>query len=323
MAEAANRVPRLAERIRGRLIAAPATPMDGTGRIAGADLDRYAAAIAGSVDGVCVWAHTARGMLLRDAQRDAVLAAFRSAAAGPVIAAVGAPAGTGDDFAAQCLAAARLAERAAAGGADALMVYPVSSLRAPDTRDERTLRLHTEVAAAAGLPVMGFLLYPEAGGVGYPPALLTELSARPEVFGVKLATLYDAVACQDAIAAIHAGGGLAITGEDRMFGPSLLWGADAALVGIAAAATELSRRLVRAWYDDDPDGFVAAARRLDRFAAVVFRAPTDGYVQRMLWVAEREGIVPAGAAHDPYGGVRLDPGERAEMHAAYRDIVAS
>jgi 4-hydroxy-tetrahydrodipicolinate synthase len=318
--ELADTTPRLTEAIRGRLIAAPVTPMDESAHIAPADLDRYAAAIAGAVDGVCVWAHTARGLELTDTQRDAVLAAFRAATDGPLLAAVGPPAGTGDDFASQCAATARLAERAAAGGADALMVYPVSSLRAPDTRAERTIRLHAEVAAAAGLPVTGFLLYPEAGGVSYPPALLTELAARPEVFGVKLATLYDAVACQDAIAAIHAGGALAITGEDRMFGPSLLWGADAALVGVAAAVAELSARLVHAWFAGETAAFVVAARRLDRFAAAVFRDPMDGYVQRMLWAAEREGIIPAASAHDPHG-VRPDPVERAAVAAAYRDAV--
>ena len=318
--ELADTTSRLTEAIRGRLIAAPVTPMDESAHIAPADLDRYAAAIAGAVDGVCVWAHTARGLELTDTQRDVVLAAFRDVTDGPLLAAVGPPDGTGDDFASQCAATARLAERAAAGGADALMVYPVSSLRDPDTRAERTIRLHAEVAAAAGLPVTGFLLYPAAGGVGYPPALLTELAARPEVLGVKLATLYDAVGCQDAIAAIHAGGALAVTGEDRMFGPSLLWGADAALVGVAAAVAELSARLVHAWVAGEAAAFVPAARRLDRFAAAVFRDPMDAYVQRMLWAAEREGIVPAASAHDPHG-VRPDPAERAAVAAAYRDAI--
>jgi 4-hydroxy-tetrahydrodipicolinate synthase len=172
-----------------------------------------------------------------------------------------------------------------------------------------------EIATAVGLPAIGFLLYPEAGGVSYDPGLLTELAARPEVIGVKLATLYDAMACQDAIAAIHQGGALAITGEDRMFGPSLMWGADAALVGIAAGATEISRNLMRTWFSNDPE-FLDASARLDRLANATFKAPMQGYVQRMLWIAEREGILPARSAYDPYG-VSLPESERAEVHAAY------
>lgn len=313
-----RRARRLADAVRGRLIAAPATPLDAAGHLVPADLDRYAGAIAGAVDGVCVWAHTARGLALTDAQRDAVLAAFRAATSGPLVAAVGPPAGTGDDFEAQLSGAARLGERAAAGGADALMVYPVPGLRPPDTRARRTVRLHAEVAAAAGLPVTGFLLYPEAGGIAYDRGLLMELCSRPEVFGVKVATLRDAMACQDAIDAVHSGGALALTGEDRMFGASLMWGADAALVGVAAAAADLSRRLVRTWFAGSAAEFVAASRRLDRFAAALFRDPVDGYVQRMLWVAQREGIVPDRSACDPYG-TRLDDAERLAVHAAYRE----
>jgi 4-hydroxy-tetrahydrodipicolinate synthase len=311
-----GRAGRLADAMRGALIAAPATPFDRAGRLVGEDLDRYAAAIGGTVDGVCVWAHTARGLKLTDADRDVVLAAFRAATAGPVIAAVGSPPDAAGDFAAEVAGTARMAERAAAGGADGLMVYPVGGLRPTETRGARTLALHAAAAQASGLPVVGFLLYPEAGGVPYDRALLADLAARPEVVGVKVATLYDAVACQDAIGAIHAGGALAITGEDRMFGPSLMWGADAALVGIAAAATALSRSLVRAWFGGDGAGFLAASARLDRFAAAVFREPMDGYVQRMLWVAEREGILPSRSAHDPYG-MRLPPDERSAVHAAY------
>jgi 4-hydroxy-tetrahydrodipicolinate synthase len=314
-----RRAGRLAAAMRGGLIAAPATPLDEAGRLVGDELDRYAAAIGGTVDGVCVWAHTARGLKLTDAERDVVLAAFRAATAGPVIAAVGCPPGAPGDFAAQVAETVRMAERAAAGGADGLMVYPVAGLRPAETRSARTLALHAAAAEASGLPVVGFLLYPEAGGVPYDRALLTDLAARPDVVGVKVATLYDAVACQDAIEAIHAGGALAVTGEDRMFGPSLMWGADAALVGIAAAATVLSRRLVRAWFGDDEAGFLAASARLDRFAAAVFRDPMDGYVQRMLWVAEREGLLPSRAAHDPYG-MRLPPDERCAVHAAYDAI---
>lgn len=312
----------MVDAVRGRLLAAPATPRDDTGRIAQQDLENYAAAIGGGVDGVCVWAHTARGLQLSDVERKAVLAAFRAATVGPIIAAVGPRAEATGDFASELASTQRVAEEAAAGGADALMVFPAPSLRAEESRAERTIRLHAEASAAAGLPVIGFLLYPEAGGVPYGPALLTELCARPEVFGVKLATLYDAMACQDAIAAIHASGALAITGEDRMFGPSLMWGADAALVGIAAAATEVSGELMRTWFAQEPQAFLAASDRLDRLAAVTFRAPMDGYVQRMLWVAEREGILPARSAFDPYG-VPLPAGERAEVHAAYDALTTS
>lgn len=313
-----DRTARLAGQLRGRLVAAPATPMDAARRIDPAALEKYAAGLAAEVDGVCVWAHTGRGLALPEADRARVLATFRAAVDGPVLAGVGAP---DAPFTEQVTATVRMAEAAAAGGADGLMVFPASGLRAAQTRTERTIRLHEAVVAATGLPVLGFLLYPEAGGVPYAPALLRELVSRPGMVGVKLATLYQAVECQDAIEAVHAAGGLAVTGEDRMFGPSLTWGADAALVGVAAAAPGLSRELVCAWFDGDPARFLAASLTMDRFAAAIFRAPMDGYVQRMLWVAEREGLLDAAAAHDPYG-TALGPAERDAARAAYERAVA-
>ncbi|MBO0868672.1 MAG: dihydrodipicolinate synthase family protein [Micromonosporaceae bacterium] len=337
--EIASRTRQLIADLSGRLISAPFTPLTGSGELSPDDLERYVAALVPAVDGVCVWAHTGRGLHLPAAVRSRVLSAFRAATTGPVLAAVGPPVATvrhgatdrhaatgrpgapgqqraAGDFDEQLSASLRLAEQAAAGGADGLMAYPVPALSDPQTRVRRTLALHDSLAGATGLPVIGFLLYPGAGGVAYDPALLTELAARPHIAGVKLATLDDAAACRTAIDAVHAGGALAITGEDIMYGASLSWGADAALVGIAAAAARLSAIPLRAWFAGDTAAFGAASAVLDRFAATVFRPPVDGYVQRMLWVAEREGLIPGRAAHDPYG-VPLHPDERAEVFAAY------
>ncbi|WP_279581525.1 beta/alpha barrel domain-containing protein [Fodinicola feengrottensis] len=154
-----------ASALRGRLIAAPATPRDQDGRIVQQDLENYAAAIGAGVDGVCVWAHTARGLELSDVERKAVLAAFRASTDGPLLAAVGPRPDAVGDFADELVSVQRLAEDAAAGGADALMVFPAPSLRAVRTRSARTIRMHVEVSASVGLPVIGFLLYPEAGAV--------------------------------------------------------------------------------------------------------------------------------------------------------------
>jgi 4-hydroxy-tetrahydrodipicolinate synthase len=132
------------------------------------------------------------------------------------------------------------------------------------------------------------------------------------MLGVKTATLHQAIGCQDAIWAGRGTGKLSITGEDRMFGPSMMWGADTALVGIAAAQVDLSAAVLRAWTDGDHSGFIAASERLDRFAAATFYDPIEGYVQRMLWAAVWEGLLPEEAAHDPYGPV---------LPAAERELV--
>lgn len=317
------KVARLQGALKHRTIGAVATPMDQNGQISPEVVASYAASLATSVDSVCVWAHTGRGLHLTQGDRCEILGAFRSAFDGPVLAAVGPDASVSDsDFDGQLASTIAMARDAAQGGADGLMVYPAPALRPEATRRARTLRLHEETAMESGIPVIGFYLYDGAGGVAYDDSLLEELCRRPGIAGVKLALLDDAIRCQDAIGAIQKGGGQAITGEDRMFGPSLMWGADAALVGLGAAAAELTTSVVDRWFEGDTDGFVSASVRLDSFASVIFRHPMDGYVQRMLWVAEAEGIIPADMAYDPHG-VSIMATEKQDVLASFEAAVSS
>lgn len=293
----------LARRLRGTVLPAVLTPLRADGTLERAALERYAARMtAEAVGGVAVWAHTGRGPYLSAADRDTVLRVWRAATGAPVIAGAGVPRdaqGSTLDGAAD--ATVRMAERAAALGADAVMVFPLAGLAGLPDGDERAVRLHERVHAACGLPVLGFLLHGEAGGYPYPPALVRDLLALPGTLGIKLATLNAAIDCQDAIRAGEGSGKLLVTGEDRMFGPSLMWGADTALVGVAAARAGLTTAVLQAWNAGDHTAFVRASGRLDRFARAVFRAPIEGYVQRMLWAAVGDGLLPEESAHDPYG----------------------
>ena len=194
-----------------------------------------------------------------------------------------------------------MARAAADLGADAIMVYPPAAFADREDRVSLLLDLHDAVADATGLPLLGFHLHEAAGGYQYDRAFLSALLARPFVAGVKTATLDRAIDCQETLDSCVAAGKLAVTGEDRMFGPSLMWGADTALVGIAAAALDVTCDVIDTWRAGDAGGFLAASRRLDQFAAATFRAPIEGYVQRMMWVAAAEGLIPEHAAHDPFG----------------------
>ncbi|PRH75793.1 dihydrodipicolinate synthase family protein [Streptomyces solincola] len=311
----------LAERLRGTVLPAVATPMDADGGVAYGALREYAARIAaGPVGGVAVWAHTGRGLYLSAEDRRRVLRVWREAVSGPVVAGAGVPrgqhAGARVGAAEAAAATVDMAVRAADGGADAVMVYPPAQL---DGDEDAAVALHERVAAKSGLPVVGFFLHGEAGGYPYPPALVERLTGLAAAVGVKLATLDRAMACQDAIAAARRSGALAITGEDRMFGPSLMWGADTALVGIAAARVGLTTAVLQAWRAGDAARFLRASERLDRFARVTFFAPMEGYVRRMLWAAVWEGLIPEEAAHDPYGPAEA-AGERAAVVACLEHL---
>ncbi|WP_419993163.1 dihydrodipicolinate synthase family protein [Streptomyces boninensis] len=307
----------LISRLRGTTLPAVLTPMRADGTVDYDALDAYAAAVAAKpIGGLAVWAHTGRGLYLSESDRAAVLRAWRASTTRPVIAGVGVPrdvrltAVSAEAAIEESVEATlRMAVAAAALGADAVMAYPLAAFATLADGHERAVALHERIAAESGLPVLGFYLHGEAGGYAYPPDLIRDLLTLPTALGVKLATLDRAMACQDAIRAAEPTGRLVVTGEDRMFGPSLMWGADTALVGIAAAQVELTTAVLDAWTARDETAFVRASARLDRFAEATFYAPIEGYVQRMLWAAVWEGLIPEPAACDPYGPA-MAPGER-------------
>ncbi|MEV8374877.1 dihydrodipicolinate synthase family protein [Kribbella sp. NPDC056861] len=304
----------LVDQLRGTLLPAVVTPMDSSGVISYDALEAYASAIsAGPIGGVAVWAHTGRGLYLSDADRGKVLSTWRAATSAPLVAGVGVPRSVSPGSLQEAEdATVSMAVNAAGFGADAVMVYPLAAYGSLPDGEAAAVRLHQRVAAESGLPLVGFYLHGGAGGYPYPPSLIEELLSLPEMLGVKTATLDQAVACQDAIWAGRSSGKLLITGEDRMYGPSMMWGADTALVGIAAAQVELSAAVLRAWTAGDHTEFLQASDRLDRFAAATFYDPIEGYVQRMLWAAVWEGLLPEEAAFDPYGPA---------LPAAERDLV--
>src|SRR5713101_5544876 len=117
----------------------------------------------------------------------------------------------------------------------------------------------------------------------WPMSTVAELLALPGVLGIKVATL-DSVMTFQEIAAAVAGvpGKLLVTGEDRFLGYSLLLGAEAALVGMGAALTDVQAELLRARRDADWSRFVRLSAVCDDFSRATFRAPMEGYVRRML-----------------------------------------
>jgi 4-hydroxy-tetrahydrodipicolinate synthase len=301
----------LVEQLRGTLLPAVVTPMDADGVVAYDALTAYAGALtAESIGGVAVWAHTGRGLYLSPADRSKVLETWRAATDVPIVAGVGVPRSSSAQSLQEAAdATVAMALQAAAGGADAVMVYPLAALGLLPDGHAQAVALHERVAAESGLPLVGFYLHGESGGYPYPPELIHDLLSLDSMLGVKTATLDRAIGCQDAIWAGRGTGKLLITGEDRMYGPSFMWGADTALVGIAAAQVSLSASVLSTWTSGDHSGFLKASDRLDRFAAATFYAPIEGYVQRMLWAAVWEGLIPEEASYDPHGP-SLPAGER-------------
>ncbi len=299
------------EQLRGGLIPAVPVPIGRDGEVHDTGLESYVGWMAAQpIAGVAVWAHTGRGLRLTDPTGDRVLGAWRRAlppdcfliaAAGPRHGSLEVP---------EVFNSARsMARRAANLGADALLVHPPVAFRDRDDRDSLILDYHAEIAEV-GLPLVLFYLYEAAGGISYSPDLLTSLLGRPEVLGIKVATLDSVITFQDIARLIRerAPGKLLITGEDRFLGYSLVCGAQAALIGMAAACTQLQAELLRSFQQGDAERFLELNAAIDDLAQHTFLAPMEGYIQRMLWCLVHQGIIPDDAAHDPWGP-DLDPSE--------------
>ncbi|MET8796887.1 dihydrodipicolinate synthase family protein [Nocardia sp. NPDC004568] len=279
---------------RGRLYAAPATPFDSAGRARPEFAESYFRALVDAgADGLAIAAHTGRGPYLSAGVRMELIGAARRAGAATVAGAV----------------TAEEVRVAAAAGAEAVLVFPAPG-------DAGSVRRHLDrLWEAGGLPLIGFDLYTAP----YPDDVFAAVVTHPAVAAVKLARLSDAIACQDRIALVREHGKLAVTGEDRMFGASLTWGAEAALVGIAAAAVGITRAVLDTFTGNDLPAFLAATRRLDALAAATFREPMDGYVQRMAWIAGAEGSLPGELLTDPYAPALPDD-ERERVLGVHRAL---
>jgi len=325
---------RVSDLICDRVVPAVPVPFGGNGEIDAQLQDIYVAWMAEQpIGGVAVWAHTGRGMKLTDDQRESVMRVWRSGLAGkPLVCGVGVPESIALPSAASSLtdvvlrAVTDVAEGAVRNGADAALAHPPKSLAALPDAEERILDYHRAICSS-GVPVIAFFLYEAAGGVSYSPRLIERIVELDGVIGIKVATLDSVMTYQDIIAVVEGiPGVLPITGEDRFLGYSLTVGSGAgagagarsALIGLGAALTDCAAALLEARACAAWDRFQELTSVLDEFARATFRAPMEGYVQRMLWALEADGVFPR-EAFDPWcPGLAFD--ERDRVFAAVRAL---
>lgn len=328
----------LAAALEGGLIPAVPVPHQADGTYDAAAQDAYAMWMAKQpVAGVAVWVHTGRGLHLDRETAALVLRSWRAklAPGARLIAGVGArprvrgsrqhlrltpPADPQGLTTFVIESTLEMAAEAKQAGADAILVYPPALLKDLDDRDRRIVQVHQELGAV-GLPVIAFSLYEAAGGVPYAPRVIDMILALPHVLGIKVATLDSVMTFQD-IAARVPEDRLLISGEDRFLGYSLMLGARAALVGLGAARPALSANLIRSHAARDFATFQAASAQVDRFGAVTFRDPMEGYIRRMLTVLAVDGVIPVESAFDPWGP-DVPAWQLQELEAALRTLPAS
>ena len=284
--------------------------------------------------GVAVWAHTGRGLYLTPETAAEVLTSWRSVLPpkARIVAGCGArpklragrarvtppadPMGLTKFVIESTL---EMAQDAKAHGADSLLVFPPVLLRNLEDRERRIVDVHAALADV-GLPLIAFWLYEAAGGVLYSERALDRIIALGHVAGIKVATLDSPMAFQE-IAARVPEGRVLVSGEDRFLGYSLMMGARSALIGLGAARPALTAALLAAHRGGDWPAFVRLSALVDRYGAVTFRDPMDGYIRRMLHVLAVDGVIPRQAAFDPFGPP-VPPWQLEELERALPQLVA-
>jgi 4-hydroxy-tetrahydrodipicolinate synthase len=293
-----------ADDLRGMLIATVPVAFGADGRVHAEAQGRYVAHMAGQpVGGVALWTQTGRGLRITAEQRGEVLAAWRDGLVPPrlVIAAAGGTHGLRrpDEVFASAVAMAR---QAAELRADALLVHPPVAFRGHRDQDRLILEFHAAVAEA-GLPLILSYLYQTAGGIAYGPHVLAQLLARPDVLGLTVATLDSVMTFQQVARLVRERfpDKVLITGEERFLGYSLMCGAEAAMIGLGAACPGLPSDLLRSHRPGDASRFLALNGLVDELARHTFVPPMEGSSLRLLWCLVHQGVIPAEAAHDPFG----------------------
>jgi 4-hydroxy-tetrahydrodipicolinate synthase len=295
----------LAVRLRRRVTPAVPVPFDAEGRLDEELQSAYVRWMAKQpVGGVAVWSHTGRGMHLSEEQRQQVLDAW-----------CGGPAARTELVMRE---AVRLTQVAAQGGASGVLVHPPTALMGLADEEDRIVEYHRAVCSV-GLPTIAFFLYRQAGGIRYTPELLERLLVIEGMLGIKVATLDSVMTFQDLARVVATvPDSMLVSGEDRFLGYTIALGAEAALIGIAAACTDRSAALFEAWDAKDWSRYLAAAAAIDAFAQATFVAPMAGYVQRMLWALEADGVLPR-VAFDPLQPP-LPAGDRERVFAAVKAL---
>lgn len=256
------------------------------------------------IQAVALWAHTGRGCHLTPDQRADVYNAWRCNLSKEKMILCGVGAKYDDDFGDEeyIEKALEMANHAKVLGADLILPYPPTLFRGRNNQDEMIVEYHKRIAEL-GLPMILFFLYEEAGGVTYSKEVLKELFKIENVIGIKMATLDSVMTYQEVSNLImeEEPDISLITGEDRMFGYTIMRGAAGALVGLGSIYTGLQDDMMKAYVNKDYETFIEKSLMVDNLAEHTFYDPMEGYIERVLYILAKKGIIDIQSANDPFG----------------------
>lgn len=212
------------------------------------------------------------------------------------------------------LEAARIARMAAAGGADALLVFP-PNVYAFGQRPEMALAHFKRIADATELPLIAFQ-YPLAGGQGYPLATLERIldevpavraikdwCANPQLHERQVRLL------QSRTPPVNV-----LTTHSSWLFASLVLGCNGLLSGSGSVIAELQAQLFRAVRNNDLQEARALHERITPTAEVFYTEPWVDMHNRMKEALVLLGRLPRAVVRPPL--VKLPPQEIERIRAA-------
>jgi 4-hydroxy-tetrahydrodipicolinate synthase len=278
------------------------------------------------IRGVAAWVHTGRGLFLSRENREFVMSAWRHCMRGDrvVIAGVGANVSGAVSSPAKLRkffeATKEMGRHALNLGADAFLAFPPFALHPVEKHEAEIVAYHEEIASL-GAPVFAFYFYEDGVGLPYSENLLRKLFAIEAVVGIKVATFDNVVTVQNIARLIEESypDVLFVSGEDRMLPYTIMRGAVCGLVGMGSICTDLQVRLFKTYFAGKAKQFLKLAAKVDRLGEATFIEPLEGYVLRLLWALELQGIIPSEVANDPCGP-SLPPEQKTRLESVLRSI---
>ena len=221
-------------------------------------------------------------------------------------------AGVGAQFTAQAVELARETKEVGAAG---LLVFPIGAFQGLPLDPEVPVRYHAAIGDATGLPLILFQLQPALGGVNFEPETLDRLCRVAQVVAIKEAS-FDRkrfVEVRDAVKAARPEC-VYLTGNDNFIHESFLLGAQGALIGFGAVATQQQVDLVTHALAGRHEQARIIMERLTPLVDAIFAPPMRNYRARTKAALVMQGIVDRETVRPPL--LPISDAERERIHAA-------
>jgi 4-hydroxy-tetrahydrodipicolinate synthase len=204
--------------------------------------------------------------------------------------------------------AKELAREQVSAGADALVIFPpLPTFLGQPLSVEMVYAYHSEIAEAVpDTPLIAFQL-PRSYGAYYGPEALARLSGIPTLVAMKEAS-FDPANFAEALASTRSQPDpiVLLTGSDTAILEYLVLGAEGALIGFAAIATDLNVAMWQASRDGDYSKAREIWDRLRPLATLCWGPPIRDMRPRMKEALVLAGIFPSATVRAPQLGVSGD-----------------